>query len=157
MSTKKLFKKALDPIIGPIVAIYNTTICAIKLVKNAPNCMIYYILDMIGYVIYLPFMLFFWIFGLRSIEKQLWKGINSTDKLVKSVTGYYIFSYPNSIMNKCYRCKNRKDTPGENLLDTYLNDLEDTNPKASFFDIVLFIIIGGVSLFALYYYFNIQK
>jgi len=150
-------KRMLKKLTQPIVAIYNNIMCGVKLLINAPKCMIYYILDMIGYVLYLPLMIFFWMFGLRSIERQLFKGINQVDSAIYGVADFHVFKYPNSIMNKCYRCKDKKEKKGENWLDKYLAETEDPDRKVTFFEVMLFIIITSFLFYCGYYYFNIKK
>lgn len=154
-----MVKKIVRKLTKPIIAIYNNIMCGVKLLKNAPKCMIYYILDMIGYVIYLPFMIFFWMFGLQSIEREFFKALDKIDKAVYSVAEFHIFRYPESLLNRCYRCKNKKETKGtsENWLDKYLAESDTKDHRVTFFELML-LIIGILFLFyCAYYYLNLQK
>ena len=150
-------KRIIRKLTKPIVAIYNNIMCGVKLLINAPKCMMYYILDMIGYVIYLQFMLFFWMFALQSIEREIFKGLDQIDKVVYGFANFHIFRYDNSIMNKCYRCKNKKEQKGENWLDKYLAEAEKEEHRVTFFEVMLFIVFVSFLFYCGYYYFNIRK
>jgi hypothetical protein len=108
----KQIKKPIDDIFNkimkPITTIIDTIKCAIKLVINIPKCMLYYVLDILGFIFYLPISILFWVFGAEKIEIQLWKGIYSIDTMVYEQSGYHIFHWSNDIMNKCYRCVEKK-------------------------------------------------
>lgn len=101
---KGVFKKALKPIfkiINPILkAVKSMSMavkCSIKLIMNAPKCFIFYWLDMIKYtLLYLPILI---LMGLLGLAKE-WKPLQKTlDKFI---------GWPNSTLNRCYRCKNKK-------------------------------------------------
>lgn len=101
-------KNPFAAILKPITMIINVIKCTIRLVISIPKCFLYYMLDILGFMFYLPFSLLFWILGARKQEKQIWKGIYKIDSMIYNQSGYHIFHYSNSIMNKCYRCKPKK-------------------------------------------------
>jgi len=151
---------AVDPIgkiIKPVTATYNNIVCAVKLLVKLPDCFIYYLLHMIGTTIYIPFKLFFWIFQLKSIESQIFKWIYQIDDVVYGTTNYHIFRFDNSILNDCYRCKNKKEKKGNShLFDEYLNKLnEDSDP--TFAQVIVFITMICLTFYSGYYYLNIKK
>ena len=147
----------IKKLVKPIVSVYNNIICAVKILKNFHRCAIYYLLDMIGYVIYLPFMIFFWIFGIRSIEQELWKMLYKVDDGIKGVTGYNLFKYSNTIMNRCYRCKKKDDKEGGNWFDRMMQDMGKEDNKYSFFEVILGVMLIGLIFYSGYYYFSLKK
>jgi len=159
----KLFGKkdpasaAVDKIVKPVMTIYNNVICAVKLISRAQKCMVYYLLDMIGYILYFPFMIFFWMFALQSIEREIFKGLDTIDSTVYGAFGFHIFRYPNSLMNDCYRCKNKKESKGESWLDKYLAQSGEAEHRITFFEVMFFFCMMGFFGYCGYYYFNIKK
>ena len=149
----------LDPakVLKPITAIYNNVVCAVKLISKAQKCMLYYILDVIGYTLYLPVMIFFWLFSLQSIEREIFKGLDFVDDTIYGVAGFHIFRYPNDLLNDCYRCKNKKEKKGESWLDKYLSDDTSTETRVTFFEVLVFFCLVGFIGYSGYYSMNIKK
>ena len=90
-------------------------ICAPKILSNLTNCLIYYICDFFGIVLYLPVRIFLTLlkmFGvnLYPLEKQIWDGIEKIDRLVFTAVGFHIIHWPKSIRDRCYNCKRLKLT-----------------------------------------------
>jgi len=146
------FFDSIVMIFRTVIEIFETMVCSVKFATNFSKCFIYYILDIIGYVLYLPFKLFFWVFQLRSVERALWEGIESVDQLCKAVTGYHCFHWSNDTMNDCYRCKNKKDTDGNNWLKNYIKDLKKgKDTQMTFFEVVLLCTLVGLLGYSVYY------
>lgn len=157
MSIKKAFNKILKPIVAPIKAINDFVKCTIKMIVNFPQCFIYYLLEIIGNILYLPIMLIVWAFGMREIEISMWKMVRDFDNLVNSVAGFYLFRYSNSILNKCYRCKKRKPKSTDtSWLDKMVEDYNKDMTKISFFSVMVFVILLTIVTYYLYYYLNIR-
>jgi hypothetical protein len=97
--------------------------CAFSKIINLPNCFIWYALDTLAFTIYLPFRFLFWlldtVFNLNSavqnLEHDCWVMLDNLDEYVYSDktgrfgpglnTGFHIIHFPNSVMEKCYKCK----------------------------------------------------
>lgn len=143
----KVFKK----IMKPILVIYNNIVCGIRIISNFHKCAIYYLLDIIGYLFYLPFMLLFWITGAHAIERKIWRNINKYGLLIFG-------TYTNSIMNQCYRCKDKKAGRGNEWFDRMMADMDkDTNKPLSFVEVLITILFFSFILYYMYYYLNIKK
>lgn len=157
MSAKKIINRILKPILAPVIAIETFVKCTIKMIVNFPQCFIYYLLEIIGNVLYLPIMLIVWAFGIREIEISMWKMVRDFDNLVNSVAGFYMFKYSNSILNKCYRCKNKKaKSTDTSWLDKMVEDYNKDMTKMSFFSVMVFVILLTVVTYYLYYYLNVR-
>tara|TARA_A100001015_G_scaffold318496_1_gene438565 strand:+ start:3030 stop:3509 length:480 start_codon:yes stop_codon:yes gene_type:complete len=157
MSAKKIINRILKPILAPVIAIETFVKCTIKMIVNFPQCFIYYLLEIIGNVLYLPIMLIVWAFGMREIEISMWKMVRDFDNLVNSVAGFYLFKYSNSILNKCYRCKNKKaKSTDTSWLDKMVEDYNKDMTKMSFFSVMVFVILLTVVTYYLYYYLNVR-
>ena len=101
--------------------VYSTTIfidtylnCIIKILSNSLDCLPFYILDVIGQILYLPVRILLWVFNtflginLYSIEKNTWKGVMEFDNIIYSSTGFHIARYPKEIRDNCYTCSTLK-------------------------------------------------
>ena len=86
--------------------------CGIHFLQNLGNCIFYYILEMIGYIIY-TIMFVFPMYVIKSITgidmmsfvNQLWKMLYYLDNMLHSITGMHFMHYPDSIVKQCYTCK----------------------------------------------------
>jgi hypothetical protein len=118
------------------------------------------VLDIYGFIFYLPFSLLFWILGLQKIEKKMWKGIDKIDSAIYNQSGFHIFHYTNSVMNKCYRCTPKKlkkfiNKSAETVSDVnprtaLMNEINDT-PK-TIGNAILLVIIIMVSMFLVMFF-----
>jgi len=91
--------------------------CLVKKVISLPTCFLWYMLEVIGKIIYLPFQLTFWILdlmlinsGIKDIRIQknvdkLWWLLDDIDHFQYEFTGFHIVHYPNDIIKKCYKCE----------------------------------------------------
>jgi len=86
-------------------------ICGMKSMKNLRDCMFWYILDIIGKIIYLVPTMFF--IGLNllydgvgtKIEKKIWNFLAFIDLCTISWFKVHIIHFPKSIREKCYSCR----------------------------------------------------
>jgi hypothetical protein len=100
------FMKGISSYIEDVINSFSSyLICGCLMILNLPFCFVWYILEFIGNLIYLPFSIFFYIFNLNnSIEKPIWNFINYIDTFVLSITGNSILHFPQTIVTKCYNC-----------------------------------------------------
>jgi hypothetical protein len=100
-----------------IFAIFTFSItwmmCLFQNISNMQTCLFYYLLEVAGQILYLPFRLLFWVcyqagFDLYPMEAAFWNGIEELDKVVMNYLGFHISHYPKNIRNKCYNCKRLK-------------------------------------------------
>jgi hypothetical protein len=105
--------------------LFNLFMCGVNGIINLPQCFIWYMLDIAGRIIYLPFRLTFWFLEylteieLTKIEKDIWCFLEDIDKYIHSPepeglgTGIHIIHFPDSVMSKCYTCKTKFPKPPE--------------------------------------------
>jgi len=99
--------------------------CFLKIVFTAPSCVIWYIIETIGKIIYLIPMFFFallTIIGLdgKAIETGIWDGLENIDTLTFSLIGIHIIHYPKWIRDQCYNCRRLKmGTVGDQFTRTF--------------------------------------
>lgn len=145
--------KILKKITKPVTSTYNNIICGAKLIANIHRCFLYYVLDIIGFTCYLPFKLIFWITYTQFIEKEIWKGVSMVDDIIFGLTGYFAFQYSDDIMNRCYRCKNKKSKgKSSQWLDRYLDDMNNKEFRFTFFEVMLMVLGSAFCFYSLYYY-----
>ena len=148
-----MVKKLIRKITKPITDIYKNVKCGVKIITNIHRCFLYYVLDIIGYTLYLPFKLIFWITFTQFVEKRIWEGVRMIDDVIFGMTGYFAFQYSDSIMNRCYRCSNKTRKGKKNRwLDRYLDDMNNKEFKFTFFDVMLMVLGIAFSMYSLYYY-----
>ena len=167
----KALKKPFDAIMKPINMIITYIKCAIKLIINLPKCLLYYGLDTLGFIFYLPFSILFWIFGAKKQERLVWRGIDKIDKAIYNQSGYHIFHYSESIMNKCYRCIPKKakkifkkmDTGQNTALDQLSggeSSMKDTKATPdsivrAILMVIMFIVLSACAVFLILYIYKI--
>lgn len=78
--------------------------CSFAKVKNLPGCMPWYMLQVFGKCLYLPVIFVVWMLKLQKAEKSFWNAMESMDKLIFELVGFHIIHYPQSVINKCYKC-----------------------------------------------------
>lgn len=90
--------------------------CGLMGFFSLPQCFLFYLLDFILWVLYLPLRLLFWLidcFLYMSIgeefvvkfEHQFWCLMEDLDKIIHKLAGIHIIHYPDSVTAKCYTCK----------------------------------------------------
>jgi hypothetical protein len=102
----------------PDILIWAVTgfMCGLTGIFNLPKCFLWYLLEWIGWVIYLPFRLLFslmdsamhYIIGKKmvvDIEHKIWCFLEDLDKYIHKSTKIHIIHYPDSVVKKCYTCK----------------------------------------------------
>ena len=91
--------------IGDIfVALFSYIECGFYRVIKLPQCMGWYLLEIIGHILYIPFGFFFWVTGTQKIEKQIWDMIEEIDCFCYTSTGYHLIHYSDTIIKNCYKC-----------------------------------------------------
>jgi hypothetical protein len=112
------------------VFLFTNFICAIKSINNFTYCILYYILDIIGQIIYFPFRLIFYILHLIGLpsydfENFFWSKMETLDRLIYTYIRVHIIHWPKNIRDKCYNCKKLKITAFAKKLSGYSDDLID--------------------------------
>lgn len=78
--------------------------CVSKSISNFKTCIIFYFLEILGQLFYLPFRIVFWIFCLDDIERYIWGLLEEADQYVMGISGWHIIHWPDSVIQDCYSC-----------------------------------------------------
>lgn len=81
--------------------------CTVYWFMNFRQCFFWYLLEIIGFILYIIPGFIFWCFkdyGGLEVERKLWNGINDFDCWVYDMTTYHIIHYSEDIIKKCYSC-----------------------------------------------------
>jgi hypothetical protein len=83
--------------------------CSVETVFNLPDCIIFYVIDLIIGVIGL-IIKFLCSFAspLEKARLTIWDLMKWLDKKISDFTGFHIIEWPRSVIKKCYKCKNVK-------------------------------------------------
>lgn len=124
----------------------------IKFVLFFPQCFLWYMLNVLGYIVYAPLAFFVWVLGLQSFERLLFEYINIVDKQVYRVTGVHPFHFSDEIQSRCYFAKTKsRDIQSTNVsfaMDVNLNDQSvDDSEQIGF--VVLILFIGIMVMFGI--------
>lgn len=82
--------------------------CGGKMIKNFPGCIFWYILEIIGQILYLPFRFIFWLFCMQDFERSMWALVSQIDDYLHSISGFSLIHYPDFIIQDCYMCNLEK-------------------------------------------------
>lgn len=114
MGTIQVLATSLPDIMDGVVTLIqfglSNLVCGFKLLGNFHKCFFYYILDIIGQLLYLPVRITFWAFkhflglDMYPIETGLWDGVEKFDCFIYSKAGFHLAHYPESTINDCYNC-----------------------------------------------------
>ncbi len=83
--------------------------CSVETVFNLPDCILFYIIDLI--IGTLALIIKFLCSFAKPLEKArltIWGLIKWLDKKISEFTGFHIAQWPRSVVKKCYKCKNVK-------------------------------------------------
>lgn len=92
--------------------------CAVEGLINLPQCFLWYLLDFIAWVIYLPFRFVFWVLdyilgtggAIVGFEHNVWCFLGQLDSYIHDPspaglgTGIHIIHYSDSTIKTCYSC-----------------------------------------------------
>lgn len=84
--------------------------CGVKFLSNIFFCFPFYILTIIGQILYLPirlvlwFLVFFLGINLYPTEKSIWESIKDTNDAIAPFIGFHLIHYPKFIRDNCYTC-----------------------------------------------------
>ena len=97
-----------------IFAITNLN-CAMRMMNNASYCAFFYILDVVGQMIYLIPRLIIFVLNLVGMpatqwEKDIWDFLEDVDKWCIDRIGIHIIHFPKSIRDTCFNCRRLKPT-----------------------------------------------
>ena len=82
-------------------ALITTKIIIIR-ISNLKSCFIWYALEIIGWILYLPIELVVWFFCLQPMEQSFWAIVDSFDCFFNGIMGFHIFHYSDYVLHKCF-------------------------------------------------------
>lgn len=92
-------------------AIGSNIKCGFEKIKNLPDCMAWYLFEIVGKILYLPITIILSLFTRAKVkepamlEKEIWKQLEMLDKIIHRTSGLHIIHFPDAVVNKCYKCK----------------------------------------------------
>ena len=102
--------------------------CGVKFFSNIISCLPFYLLDIVGYILYLPITITLWIFStflgmdFYAKEKQAWNGINILSDALFPYLGFHLVHYPKHIRENCYSCVRLKS----NIINKKADEVDTT-------------------------------
>jgi len=99
-----------DGIVTLIEFSLSNLFCFIKILGNFKSCIFYYILDIIGQLMYLPIRITLWAVkqflkvNVYPLEQKIWEYIDLADCALHKFTGFYLTHYPPNVIDDCYNC-----------------------------------------------------
>lgn len=107
--------------------------CGMKLMGNFTSCAFYYILEIIGAILYLIPMLVFmvldWLSGESkmgsSIENTIWYYLEKLDRYTIDQFGFHVIHFSKSVRDKCYNCRRLKPVAFVRKAKNFASDIND--------------------------------
>ena len=118
----------IDLSVTSLVFAGSNTICGIYFLSNLKDCFIYYILQMIGTLLYLPVHIIVWIlntfniFNLQPYLDKFWIIMEKIDSFIYKKCKFHIIHFQKSIREKCFVCKRLKTSVMTNLGSKIVQD-----------------------------------
>lgn len=112
-------------------------ICGLKMLQNATSCGGYYIMQLIGKILYLIPALVFMVLDFVSgkikmgsqIEKKLWDFLEILDRFTRERLGFHIIYFSKSVRDKCFNCRRLKTSAFIRKTGEFVTDMtEDVIP-----------------------------
>lgn len=123
----------------------SNLVCGLKLLTNFHKCFFYYLIDIVGQLLYLPIRITFWAFNaflninMYPIEKQLWDYVEIFDCFMFSYIGFHLTHYPQNVHDDCYNCCRVKTSTLIQKGEKIHEDIMQTAPH---------LLIPGINLIA---------
>lgn len=105
--------------------------CGMKLMGNFTSCAFYYLLEIIGAILYLIPMLVFMVLdwlssGMGSnIENKIWFYLEKLDRYTIDNIGIHVIHFSKSVRDKCYNCRRLKPVAFVRKAKDFANDIND--------------------------------
>lgn len=103
----KPIKGLFDKITKPIRTIFDAIECGVQKIENLFVCAKWYLLQLLGIILYFPYHILFYIFGFTSFENTIWKYVYRGDNIVFNFTGFHFAHFSDDVNNLCYNCCRR--------------------------------------------------
>lgn len=106
------------------IYLFKLLLCSVTIISNFPKCVIFYIIDVLIFVIFVCIVSILFIIDVFLMVK-MWAGISCVemfimlltileqiDQTIYSVMSFHLIHYPDSIIQMCYSCSAMGDTSG---------------------------------------------
>ena len=91
-------------------------------IANFKNCFLWYFLEIIGWIFYIPIEFFVWLFCLKDMENMAWDSLKQFDCTFNDITGFHFIYFSDDVIKKCY---SRKFVPFPKMnFEFKMSDLE---------------------------------
>jgi len=74
-------------------------------IANFKNCFLWYFLEIIGWIFYIPIEFFVWLFCLKDMENMAWDSLKQFDCTFNDITGFHFIYFSDDVIKKCYSRK----------------------------------------------------
>jgi hypothetical protein len=116
--------------------------CAMRMMNNASYCAFFYILDILGQMLYLIPRLIIFALNLIGLpasawEKGIWDILEDIDKWCIDHIGIHIIHFPKSIRETCFNCRRLKPT-------AFISKAQNTAEAIR--DPIVPLLTGGIGL-----------
>jgi len=107
--------------------------CGMKMMGNFTSCAFYYLLQIIGSILYLIPMIVFliidWITGKSKvgskIEDSIWSFLERVDRFTINNFGFHVIYFSKSIRDKCFNCRRLKPVAFVRKATDFANDINN--------------------------------
>lgn len=108
--------------------------CGMKMMGNFTSCALYYVLEVIGTILYLipmlVFMFFDWITRDKKmgsyLEKLIWEQLEILDRFTIENLGFHVIHFSREIRDKCYNCRRLKPSAFVSKTGDFVTDLNES-------------------------------
>jgi hypothetical protein len=82
--------------------VIKTTSIILLRISNLKSCFLWYALEIIGWILYIPMEFVVWFFCLQTMEENLWVMVKEADCFIHGIMGFHVFYYSEHIRKKCF-------------------------------------------------------
>jgi len=110
----------------------TTFFCGLQMMENFTSCIFYYLLEIIGKILYfipmLVFMMLDFVGGKENIgsqiENKLWSLLEKLDRFTIDRFGFHVIHFPKSVRDKCYNCRRLKPSAFVRKTGEFVHDVK---------------------------------
>jgi len=107
--------------------------CGLKMMKNFTSCAFYYLLEILGSILYfipmIVFMIVDWLSGKSKmgtrLESNIWYYLEKLDRYTIDQFGFHVIHFSKSVRDKCYNCRRLKPVAFVRRTGEFAGDLND--------------------------------
>jgi hypothetical protein len=108
--------------------------CGMKMMGSFTSCAMYYLLEVLGTILYLipmvVFLFFDWITKDKKmgsyLEKLLWEQLEIVDRFTIENLGFHVIHFSQGVRDKCYNCRRLKPSAFISKTGDFITDLNES-------------------------------